>query len=127
VHGEKKEEAADHRQQDDRLHHYFLLCAHRRRYGDKSYDPEQQARIELNAMRFACNEALLKKLPDPRGAQLDEYQQWAAQPQQDGSVLVQPTGRVRNESGASIVSEWNCRVKNDGVNITVVSLEKRGP
>ena len=93
----------------------------------KSNDPTEQATIELNTMRYACKEDLLKKLPGPGRAQLDDHQQWAAHRQQDGTVLVRPTGRVQNKSGEYVVSEWNCVVKNDGYSITVLSLEQRGP
>ena len=95
----------------------------------KSYDPDVQARNEMAAARSVCKEDLEKKIADPGSVQLsvqlDEIRQWAADNRQNGTVLVQPTGRMKNESGTVVQVVWECVVKNDGFAMKVTSLKQR--
>lgn len=87
------------------------------RQPEKPKDPRDTA-------RYACREFVLKTLADPDAARMDDSDIYFAEAKRDGTILVQPRGRVKNAFNAYVFGSWNCLVKNDGKNIRLISLEK---
>jgi len=84
-----------------------------------------QSREErITAARRACKYALLEILHDPDSAKLKSSDEWGIRVNNDGTILVQPSGRTKNAFGAYMQGTWNCTAKPGQDGAKVISLEQ---
>jgi hypothetical protein len=81
----------------------------------------------FSAARGACLIVLEKSLNDPDSAKIEATSTWYVEERQDGTTLVQPSGRAKNAFGAYINGVWDCIVKHEGSTVRVLSLNQIRP
>lgn len=93
----------------------------------KSSKNSQTPPDPYSAPRGVCRMAINQVLHDPDSAEFAAGSSWYVETRKDGKILVQPQVRAKNAFGAYINSTWNCVTRQEGGNITVVSLKQIQP
>jgi hypothetical protein len=100
---------------------------HRQRLLPKDAAARAKQESKLRDASGACLVALQKTLHDPYSARFDHTGTWYAEERKNGTILVQPTGRAKNQFGAYVYGTWSCIARHEGKNVRVLSLKQIRP